>query len=86
MKKEDVKVKVSDHVLFVSTERHYENTHQDANFWRIERQYGTASRSLVLPSNADEDKITAKQEHGILHLHVPKLETDNFTEKSVDIK
>lgn len=41
---------------------------------RYERSYGTFERSFALPNTVDVDNISAKYEHRILRISVPKLE------------
>ena len=41
---------------------------------RIEREYGVFQRTFQMPDNIDADAITAKSEHGVLEIAVPKAE------------
>ncbi|MDH4178702.1 MAG: Hsp20/alpha crystallin family protein, partial [Thermoleophilia bacterium] len=43
-------------------------------FYRFERRYGTFSRAVGLPQGADESKIAASYEDGVLEIRVPKPE------------
>ena len=45
---------------------------KDAKQHRIESFYGTFSRCFSLPTDADESKITAKSDNGVLKVYVPK--------------
>jgi HSP20 family protein len=72
MKREDVKVTVEDRVLTVSGERKQEKEEKSKRFHRIEREYGSFSRSFSLPPGANGEKVTAEFKDGLLHVHLPK--------------
>ena len=74
MDPKDINIEVQDNVLTVSGERKFEEEVKEDKFYRIERRYGAFSRSLALPPTADETKVEAKYENGILHVTVPKTE------------
>ncbi len=70
----DINIEVQDNVLTVSGERRFEEEVKEDKFYRIERRYGSFSRSLALPPTADETKVEAKYENGLLQITVPKAE------------
>ncbi|MCS7001004.1 MAG: Hsp20/alpha crystallin family protein [Bacteroidota bacterium] len=73
--KEDIKVSISDDgVLTISGEKKQEQKQEGKNFYRIERRYGTFTRSFSLPENVKRDAISARFENGVLHLTLPKQE------------
>jgi HSP20 family protein len=72
VKKEDVKITLSDGVLTISGERKREHEQKGANEIRIESFYGTFSRSFTLPDNVDVKGIRAESKDGVLKVHVPK--------------
>jgi HSP20 family protein len=74
MKPEDINIEVQDNVLTVSGERRFEEEVKEDKFYRIERRYGSFSRSLALPPTADESKVDAAYENGILKITVQKAE------------
>ena len=74
LSKEDFKIEVNENQLIVSGERKFTNEKKDKNFYAVETQYGTFSRSFNLPKNADAAKIQAKYNNGILELVIPKDE------------
>lgn len=74
MKPEDINIEVQDNVLTVSGERRFEEEVKEDKFYRIERRYGSFSRSLALPPIADESKVDAAYENGILKITVQKAE------------
>lgn len=74
MKKEDIKIDVSDNVLSVSGERKRESETGPEGQRRVERAYGKFIRTFTLPNTVDAEKIEARLENGVLHLAIPKVE------------
>lgn len=72
IKKEDVKVTVSDGVLTLFGERKQEMEDKGVRHHRIERSYGSFLRSFSLPEAADDKGIAAKYDNGVLTIHLPK--------------
>ncbi len=70
--KEDIKVSLNNNVLTISGERKSEV--EDKKHHRVERFYGSFSRSFSLPENVDESAIKAENKDGILKLTLPKSE------------
>jgi HSP20 family protein len=73
MNEQDLKVAFEDGVLTVSGERQFERK-EDRNYHRIERTYGTFSRTFSLPRTVDQDSIAASYRDGILEITIPKRE------------
>lgn len=84
IKKENLKVSVHDNVLTLSGERKFEEEVKKENFLRVERGYGSFTRSFTLPPNIDSSKINAEFKDGVLELKLPKAEESK--QKSVEIK
>ena len=72
--KEDVKVTVDNGVLTFRGERKQEKEEKGKKFHRIERYYGSFTRSFTLPDNVDETKIKASFKDGMLNLQIQKTE------------
>jgi HSP20 family protein len=71
---DDVEVEVKDGVLTVSGERKAEEKKEGEGFYRVERAFGSFSRSLSLPKGIDADKVTAEFDNGVLEVRIPKPE------------
>lgn len=84
VKKEDVKVMVDNGILTIRGERKQEKEEKGKKFHRVERFYGSFSRSFTLPNNVDESKIEASFKDGMLNLTVPKIEETK--PKAIDVK
>ncbi len=74
VKKSDVNIAVENDQLTISGERKYENESKDKNFHSRESYFGKFSRSFTLPDLVNVEKISAKQEDGILFISLPKDE------------
>jgi HSP20 family protein len=74
MKKEDIQITLENNVLRLSGERKFEKDVKKENFHRIERVYGTFSRSFALPTQVSSDKVDATFQDGVLTITVPKAE------------
>ncbi len=60
--------------LMVRGERHRDDTVEGENYYRVERLYGPFSRTLLLPSVVDADRIKAVYKDGLLEIRLPKRE------------
>ena len=69
----DLRVTFEDGMLTVTGERHFERK-DDRNYHRIERAYGTFTRSFTLPRSVDGTKIAANYVNGVLEIEIPKRE------------
>jgi HSP20 family protein len=74
MSKDDFKIDLNDNYLTVSGERKFSREKKEDNFYSMETQYGTFSRSFSLPENVDANKINARYVNGILEVTIPKDE------------
>jgi len=74
MKKDEIKVTVQDNILTIRGEKKQEKEEKDTNYHRIERNYGSFTRSFSLPAAVKADKISATYEAGVLRVVLPKAE------------
>lgn len=74
VKKKDVSVTVENGVLAIRGERKQEKEEHGKKFHRIERHYGSFTRSFTLPDNVDQTKIKASFKNGMLNLKIEKTE------------
>jgi len=72
MAEKDLDVSVENNVLTVRGERKFEKEEKEENFHRIERRYGSFSRSFTLPSTVDTEHIEAHYQAGVLKLDLKK--------------
>ncbi len=72
--KEAVEITVDDGILTLKGERRFNENDEEKNYRRIERAYGSFSRSFTLPSAVDAERIEASFKDGLLTVDVPKAE------------
>jgi HSP20 family protein len=68
----DIDVSVENSTLTVHGERKIEKEEKEENFRRIERQYGSFTRSFTLPSSVDSGQVSAHYDKGILKIKLAK--------------
>jgi HSP20 family protein len=68
----DVDVRFENGVLTVKGERKLEREDKRENYHRVERSYGTFTRSFSLPGTVDAEKIRAESKNGVLNIVLPK--------------
>lgn len=86
VKKEDVKLSIQDNVLTLSGERKFEEETKKENYVRVERGYGSFTRSFTLAPSVDPKKISAEFKDGLLEVKLPKLEGAKPKEVEIKIK
>ncbi len=74
MKAEDIHLEVAGSVLRIKGERREEKEEKDKSYHRVERRWGSFSRTIPLPCSVVEDKVSADYRDGVLHVHLPKTE------------
>jgi HSP20 family protein len=68
----DIDVRIENNTLTVHGERKFEKEEKEENYRRIERQYGSFTRSFTLPTTVDAEKVSANYEKGILKVTLSK--------------
>jgi len=71
---EDVNIEVDDRVLTISGERTAKHESTKDGYHRVERAFGSFSRSLTLPKGVNAEAVEAAFEHGVLEIRIPKPE------------
>ena len=84
VKKEEVKVSVESGVLTISGERKFEREEKNKRYHRVERAYGSFTRSFAVPDDADDAKVAAEFKDGVLTVHLAKSE--KARPKSIEVK
>ena len=81
----DVDVRVENNVLTLRGERKLDHEVKQENYHRVERSYGSFSRSFTLPNVVDTDKIKAEFKDGVLQLVLPKKEEAKPKQISINV-
>src|SRR5258708_37965831 len=72
IEEKDLDVRVENNTLTISGERKIEKTVNEDNFLRVERAYGSFSRSFSLPNTVNTEAIHAGYKNGVLTVQLPK--------------
>jgi HSP20 family protein len=86
IKKEDLEVKITEDTITIAGEKKKEEKVEKKDYYRIERSYGSFSRSFSLPSDLEVEKAKAKFENGILELRIPKSEKAKKKEIKISLE
>jgi HSP20 family protein len=68
----DLDIRVENNILTVSGERKFASEKKEENFRRVERRYGSFSRSFTLPSTLSTENVGADYNHGVLTISLAK--------------
>ena len=80
---DDVNIDVEKNVLTIRGERNVQKEETEGTYRRVERQYGSFTRSFTLPETVDADSISADLKDGVLALRLPKKEAP--TPRSISV-
>jgi HSP20 family protein len=81
MTKDDFCVRIDDeNNLVISMEKKSEDSEKNENslYLRREFSYSKFEQKMILPKNADKEKIAAKMEHGVLNVSIPKMKEEDI--------
>jgi HSP20 family protein len=73
--KNDINISMENNILTIKGSRPESIKEEQNNYYRIERVRGNFHRQFTLPDTADESKIEAKVQKGVLEIIIPKKET-----------
>jgi HSP20 family protein len=68
----DVDVRIENNTLTVHGERTFEKEEKEENYRRVERQYGSFTRSFALPTTVDPEQVQAHYDKGVLKIKLAK--------------
>src|SRR5712671_261480 len=71
---QDLDIRVENNILTIRGERKFENKVNEENYLRVERSYGSFSRSFSLANSVNSEAIKADYQNGVLTLSIPKRE------------
>lgn len=68
----DIDIRVENNMLTVRGERQFETKVKEDTYLRVERTYGSFSRSFGLPNAVNTEAINAEYKNGVLTVQLPK--------------
>jgi HSP20 family protein len=74
IKPEELDIRVENNILTIRGERQFEKKVNESNYLRVERAYGSFSRSFALANTVNTEAIQAEYKNGVLTLTIPKRE------------
>jgi HSP20 family protein len=74
VKPEELDIRVENNILTIRGERKFEKKVNESNYLRVERSYGSFSRSFSLSNTVNTESIQAEYKNGVLTLSIPKRE------------
>jgi HSP20 family protein len=85
MSREDIDITVDNGTLTIRGEKKLSSDVKEEQFHRIERRYGTFSRSFSLPQTVDPNKVAAEYKQGVLTVRLPLREEAKPRSIKVDV-
>lgn len=82
----EVDISLSDDLLTIRGEKKAEKEEIERDYHRIERSYGSFSRTVRLPAAVDQEKVEATFKDGILSVILPKREEARTRKVKVEVK
>ncbi len=74
IRREDIDIRVEDNTLTISGEKKLDEDVKQEHYHRVERAYGTFTRSFSLPATIDTEKVNADYRNGVLTVKLPMRE------------
>src|ERR1700683_4309448 len=68
----DIDVRIENNTLTVHGERKFEKEEKEENYRRVERQYGSFTRTFSLPNTVDQESVQADYDKGVLKITLAK--------------
>ena len=72
IEEKDIDVRIENNTLTVHGERKFEKEEKEENYRRVERQYGSFTRTFTLPETVDQDSVQADYDKGVLKIKLAK--------------
>ena len=85
VEEKDIDVRVENNLLTIHGERKFDKSVAEDNYLRIERTYGTFSRSFSLPNTVNPEAIRAEYKNGVLTVSLPKREESKPRQVKVNV-
>jgi HSP20 family protein len=86
VEQKDIDVRVENQTLSITGERKFQQQDSGKGYHRIERNYGSFTRSFAVPNSFDTEKIAAEYKNGVLTITLPKKEAAKPRQIKVEVK
>ena len=72
VKQEDIDIQLTNDSLTITGERKFEDEERKSNYVRVERAYGSFTRTFTLPQTVDQENVQADYDKGVLKVKLAK--------------
>jgi len=86
LKKEDVKIAVTNDEWTIDGERKLETEEKEEGFYRTERTYGSFYRRIGIPEHVKAENAVASFKDGVLEIEMPVIPVPEVKKRTVEIK
>jgi HSP20 family protein len=83
---EDIDVRVENDTLTLKGERKFQKDDSVRGYHRIERSYGSFTRSFSVPATVDPEQVKAEFKNGVLTVTLPKKEAAKPRQVKIEVK
>ena len=85
VEEKDIDVRVENNTLTIRGERKFEKSVNEDNYLRVERAYGSFTRTFSLPNTVNLEGIRASYDKGVLTVHLPKREESKPKQVKINV-
>ena len=83
VKPHDLDVQISRDMITISGARENSIEIEEEDYYHRELYWGNFSRNIILPEEIDVEESTAEEKHGMLEIHLPKIDKNKKTKLQV---
>ncbi|MEK6634865.1 MAG: Hsp20/alpha crystallin family protein, partial [Planctomycetota bacterium] len=81
----EIDISIQGDTLTIKGEKKEEKEEKGKNYYRMERRYGSFSRSVDLPNSVNPNKVSAEYKNGVLEINLQKKEEVKPTQITVKV-
>src|SRR3970040_454252 len=85
VQEKDIDIRLENNTLTIRGERKFEKSVNEENFLRVERAYGSFTRTFSLPNTVNAEGIRADYNQGVLTVHLPKREESKPKQVKINV-
>lgn len=86
MEEKEIDVSLSRDSLTIKGEKKVEKDEKGKDYFRMERSYGSFSRTIALPVQVDPDRVSAEFRQGVLTVSLPKSQQAAQQSQKISVK
>lgn len=86
VEEKDLDISITKDTLTIKGEKKTETEDKKKDYYRVERSYGSFSRSIAMPAGIDESKAEAELKKGVLKITILKTAQAQPQRKKIEVK